>query len=230
MEFHGRDLARKSRSQTPCRTRSPLCFSTLPTFGQATTTFPTSPASSPALTSPASPWPLHHHHRPGHFPRHTWHEGPSRPDNTCQSPPLPGIQDTCACGRWCSERDTLGTSGTFLPKVVPRTGHLRHFRAISAEGGALNGTPSALSRTALTPFTATTQTKRPCPCFRDIEICPLHGAGFDGGNDLRKESAPGAHLSFIQIHIEETGRWAENRTPFSNSGYGKSIKASERPG
>ena len=100
-----------------------------------------------------------------------------------------------------------------LRKVVLGTGHLRHFRAISAEGGALNGTPSALSRTAHTPFTATTQTKRPCPCFRHIEICPLHGAGFDGGNDLRKESAPGAHLSFIQIHIEETGRWAENQDP-----------------
>ena len=93
---------------------------------------------------------LHHHHRPGHFPRHTWHEGPSLPDNTCQSP-----------HSWL-------TGHLRLRKVVLGTGHLRHFRAISAEGGALNGTPSALSRTALMPFTATTQTKRPCPCFRDI--------------------------------------------------------------
>ena len=181
----------------------------------------------PLLARPR-PHVLHHRHRPiltsspsydpyiigiaRPFPTHQARGLFSLPDNTCQSP------------------HSWHTGHLRLPKVVLGTGHLRHFRAISAEGGALNGTPSALSRTALMPFTATTQTKRPCPCFRHIEICPLHGAGFDGGNDLRKESAPGAHLSFIQIHIEETWRWAENRTPFSNSGYGKSIKASERPG
>jgi len=181
VEFHGRDLARKSRSQPIYRTRSPLCFSTLPTFGRATTTCPISPALSPALTSSASPDPS----------QHTRHGVSSLCPTTLANPPIPGTQDTCACGRWCPERDTLGTSEPFLRKVVLGTGHLRHFRAVSAEGGALNRTPSALSRTALTPFTATTQTKRPCPCFRHIEICPLHGAGFDGGNDLRMESAPG---------------------------------------
>ena len=126
----------------------------------------------PLLARPR-PRPLHHRHRPI-------------------------LPNTPSTGSLLSARQLLPiptppwhTGHLRLRKVVLGTGHLRHFRAISAEGGALNGTPSALSRTAHTPFTATTQTKRPCPCFRHIEICPLHGAGFDGGNDLRKESAPG---------------------------------------
>lgn len=132
MEFHGRDLARESRSQPIYRARSPSCFYILHTFGRATTTCP---------ISSASPDPS----------QHTRHGVSSLCPTTLANPPIPGTQDTCACGRWCSEWDTLGTSGTFLRKVVPRTGHLQH-------------SPVQRSRHSL----PRRKRNRPCPCFRDI--------------------------------------------------------------
>lgn len=81
------------------------------------------------------------------FPTHQARGLFSLPDNTCQSP------------------HSWHTGHLRLRKVVLGMGHLRHFRDVSAEGGAQNGTPTALSRTALTPFTATTQTKPALPLF-----------------------------------------------------------------